>query len=334
MTHPSSRGLSVMLAAVMVVLLGFALWHGESEISAWHGLCDIMAGRSSVAATIVGQLRLPRALLAVVIGGVLGCSGAALQGYLRNPLADPGVLGVSSGAALGAVCVFYTGLLRLSVVMLPLGGLIGALIAVMLLVGLVGRGGAVVLLLAGAALSSLFAALTALTLNLVQNPYASFEIAHWLMGSLTDRTFQHVLICLPGSVVGLVLVASTGRALDALVLGEDVARSMGFILHGWRGVQTRLVLGVALAVGSCTAVSGAIGFVGLVIPHLLRPLTGYQPSRLLVPSFLGGAIMLLVADDAVRAFNWGVELQIGVLTALAGAPLFLYRVVTLRRSTL
>lgn len=325
------RGLSLCLAACVGVLFVASLWHGESSIAGTQAVLDILAGRHTAGAIILGQLRLPRALLGVVVGGVLGLSGATLQGYMRNPLADPGILGVSGGAALGAVCVFYTGLMQLSLVALPLGGLAGAFAAVTLLMLLVGGGGVLVLLLAGAALSGFTAALTALTLNLVPSPYASFEIMHWLMGSLTDRTFTDVLVCLPGAALGTVLMLTTSRALDALTLGEDVATSMGFALTGWRGVQMRVVLGTALAVGSCVAVSGAIGFVGLVVPHLLRGLTGYQPSRLLWPSFWGGAALLLAADNIVRMTASGPELQLGVLTALVGSPVFFYRVIKLRK---
>lgn len=325
------RNLSLSLAACVGVLFLVSLWHGESSIAGLQALQDSLAGRHSAGAIILEQLRLPRALLGLLVGGVLGLSGATLQGYMRNPLADPGILGVSGGAALGAVCVFYTGLMQLSLIALPLGGLIGAFAAVALLMLLVGNGGVLVLLLAGAALSGFTAALTALTLNLVPSPYASFEIMHWLMGSLTDRTFTDVAICLPGSILGVALMLTTGRALDALTLGEDVASSMGFALTGWRGVQMRVVLGTALAVGSCVAVSGAIGFVGLVVPHLLRGWTGYQPSRLLWPSFWGGAALLLVADNIVRMTASGPELQLGVLTALVGSPVFFHRVLRLRK---
>ncbi|MCK9819069.1 FecCD family ABC transporter permease [Komagataeibacter oboediens] len=324
--------LNIVLLAGVVALSGVSLVWGETRIMVWQALADILAGRHGAGAIIVEQLRLPRALLAIMVGGTLGLSGAVLQGYLRNPLADPGILGVSGGAALGAVSVFYTGLMQVSIMALPLGGLAGALCAVVVLMGLVGRGGTLVLLLAGAALSSFAAALTALVLNLVPSPYASFEIMHWLMGSLTDRTFTHVWICLPGVVCGTLLMLSAGRALDALTLGEDVAESLGFRLHGVWGVQTRIVLGAALSVGSCVAVSGAIGFVGLVVPHLLRPLTGYQPSRLLVPSALGGSLLLLGADMVVRMVSVGTELQLGVLTALVGAPVFFARVIMLKRT--
>lgn len=325
------RNLSLFLAACVGVLFLVSLWHGESSIAGLQALQDSLTGRHSAGAIILEQLRLPRALLGLLVGGVLGLSGATLQGYMRNPLADPGILGVSGGAALGAVCVFYTGLMQLSLIALPLGGLIGAFAAVALLMLLVGNGGVLVLLLAGAALSGFTAALTALTLNLVPSPYASFEIMHWLMGSLTDRTFTDVAICLPGSILGVALMLTTGRALDALTLGEDVASSMGFALTGWQGVQMRVVLGTALAVGSCVAVSGAIGFVGLVVPHLLRGWTGYQPSRLLWPSFWGGAALLLVADNIVRMTASGPELQLGVLTALVGSPVFFHRVLRLRK---
>ncbi|AQT03947.1 FecCD family ABC transporter permease [Acetobacter persici] len=325
------RSLSLSLAACVGVLFLVSLWHGESSIAGLQALQDSLAGRHSAGAIILEQLRLPRALLGLLVGGVLGLSGATLQGYMRNPLADPGILGVSGGAALGAVCVFYTGLMQLSLIALPLGGLVGAFAAVALLMLLVGNGGVLVLLLAGAALSGFTAALTALTLNLVPSPYASFEIMHWLMGSLTDRTFTDVAICLPGSILGVALMLTTGRALDALTLGEDVASSMGFALTGWQGVQMRVVLGTALAVGSCVAVSGAIGFVGLVVPHLLRGWTGYQPSRLLWPSFWGGAALLLVADNIVRMTASGPELQLGVLTALVGSPVFFHRVLRLRK---
>jgi iron complex transport system permease protein len=325
--------LNALLATAVACLFCASLLWGETSLSFPRALGDMVAGRHTAGAIIVGQLRLPRTALAIMVGGTLGLSGAVLQGYLRNPLADPGILGISGGAALGAVIVFYTGLMQLSIAALPLGGLAGALCATALLMGLVGRGGPLVLLLAGAALSSFTAALTALTLNLVPSPYASYEIMHWIMGSLTDRTFTHVLISVPGVFCGTLLMLSAGRALDALTLGEDVAESLGFRLHGPWGVQSRIVLGSALAVGSCVAVSGAIGFVGLVVPHLLRSLTGYQPSRLLVPSMLGGSCLLLAADMVVRLMAVGPELQLGVLTALIGAPVFFARVIMLKRTT-
>ncbi|NHN84612.1 iron chelate uptake ABC transporter family permease subunit [Acetobacter musti] len=329
--HPD-RFLIAALSAGLVILFVCALLWGETSLDITDAFRDLLAGRHSIGAIILGQLRLPRALLAVLIGGTLGLSGAVLQGYLRNPLADPGLLGVSGGAALGAVVTFYTGLSARVALALPAGGLAGALFAVAALIGLVGQGGTMALLLAGAALTSFFAAMTSLTLNLMPSPYASFEIMHWLMGSLADRTMTHVWLCLPGIVAGGTLMFSVRRTLDALTLGEDVAESLGFRSSGLFGAQMRIVVGAALAVGSCVAVSGAIGFVGLVVPHLLRPLTGYRPGRLLVPSFLGGAMLLLFADGLARVIPTSSELHVGVLTALAGAPLFFWRVIRLKRT--
>lgn len=332
MTRHPDRILLITLTSVLVLLFGLALVRGETALPFLPALEDFLAGRDTVGAVILGQLRLPRALLAVMIGGSLGLSGAVLQGYLRNPLADPGLLGVSSGAALGAVLVFYTGLAGAFSFALPLGGLAGALLAVVLLLGLAGQGGVVSLLLAGTALTSFFAAMTALTLNLVPSPYASFEIMHWLMGSLADRTMLQVWLCLPGIFLGSLLMAMSGRVLDALTLGDEVAESLGFTLKGMWGAQNRIVLGSALAIGSGVAVAGAIGFIGLVVPHLLRPLTGHRPGRLLLPSFLGGAILLLLADICARFIPTHTELHVGVLTALTGAPLFFWRVSVLRKN--
>lgn len=331
MTRHPDRILLITLTSVLILLFGLALVRGETALPFLPALEDFLAGRDTVGAVILGQLRLPRALLAVMIGGSLGLSGAVLQGYLRNPLADPGLLGVSSGAALGAVLVFYTGLAGAFSFALPLGGLAGALLAVVLLLGLAGQGGVVSLLLAGTALTSFFAAMTALTLNLVPSPYASFEIMHWLMGSLADRTMLQVWLCLPGIFLGSLLMAMSGRVLDALTLGDEVAESLGFTLKGMWGAQNRIVLGSALAIGSGVAVAGAIGFIGLVVPHLLRPLTGHRPGRLLLPSFLGGAILLLLADICARFIPTHTELHVGVLTALTGAPLFFWRVSVLRK---
>lgn len=332
MTRHPDRILLINLTSVLILLFGLALVRGETALPFLPALEDFLAGRDTVGAVILGQLRLPRALLAVMIGGSLGLSGAVLQGYLRNPLADPGLLGVSSGAALGAVLVFYTGLAGAFSFALPLGGLTGALLAVVLLLGLAGQGGVVSLLLAGTALTSFFAAMTALTLNLVPSPYASFEIMHWLMGSLADRTMLQVWLCLPGIFLGSLLMAMSGRVLDALTLGDEVAESLGFTLKGMWGAQNRIVLGSALAIGSGVAVAGAIGFIGLVVPHLLRPLTGHRPGRLLLPSFLGGAILLLLADICARFIPTHTELHVGVLTALTGAPLFFWRVSVLRKN--
>lgn len=316
------------LAVLTLALFLAALAVGQVALPLGPALLDWWAGRDTAGAMILRDLRVPRAVLAVLVGGTLGLSGAAMQGLLRNPLAEPGILGVSGCAALGAVLAFYTGWSAQVPLALPLGGIGGALLAVALLYGLAGRGaGLLTLLLAGAALNSLAGALVALALNLAPSPYAAYEIMFWLMGSLTDRSPAHVWLALPPVLLGAALLLSARPALDALALGEDAAHSLGFALGP---VRLRLVLGSALAVGAAVAVAGSIGFIGLMVPHLLRPITGRLPGGLLLPSALGGAALLLAADLAVRLAATGPELKLGVLTALLGAPFFLWLVLRMR----
>jgi iron complex transport system permease protein len=284
---------------------------------------------SDAARMILWEIRIPRAILAALIGGALGLSGAVLQGYLRNPLAEPGLLGISGGAALGAVMAIHSGAAGAFVLALPLGGLIGAAtaaLAVMLLAG--ERSGPLTLILAGVAISSLAGALTTLALNLSPNPFASVEMLFWLLGSVTDRSLVHVWLAAPFILAGGLLLLTTGRALDALTLGEEAAQNLGVNLGSLRN---RIVAGTALAVGAGTAVAGTIGFVGLVVPHLLRPLVSHEPRRLLPASMLGGAALVLFADVALRIFAPLSEVRLGVVTALIGAPFFLWLVIKTRR---
>ncbi|WP_035691737.1 FecCD family ABC transporter permease [Azospirillum halopraeferens] len=316
------------LAAAVVLLFALSLSVGPAAVSPATALADLWAGADTTAAVILAEIRLPRALLGVGVGATLGLAGAALQGLLRNPLAEPGVVGVSPFAALGAVVAFYGGWAQTVPLALPIGGIAGALLAVALLYALAGRtAGVLTLVLAGIALSSLAGAMTSLALSLSPNPFALAEIVFWLLGSLSDRSLQHVAIAFPFMAAGWLLLGSTGRALDALSLGELTARSMGVDL---RGARLRVILGTALAVGAAVAVSGTIGFVGLVVPHLLRPLVGWQPGRLLLPSALGGAALTLAADVAVRLPGPSGELKLGVATALVGAPFFLALVLRTR----
>jgi iron complex transport system permease protein len=277
---------------------------------------------------IFWEIRLPRAVLGALVGAALGLSGAALQGYLRNPLAEPGLIGISSGAALGAVVAIHLGLSHAVALALPAGGLIGggaAMLAVVTLAGM--QGGAVTLILAGLAVSAICTALISLALNLSQNPFASVEMVFWLMGSLADRSLTQVWLAAPLILIGLALLLGVGRALDALTLGEDAARSLGIDLRRTRFV---IVAGAALSVGAATAVTGVIGFVGLLVPHVLRPLVGHRPGLLLPASLLGGAIFLLVADIGLRLLQPVADLRIGVLTALIGAPFFVWLVLRTR----
>ena len=290
-----------------------------------------VAGSAEARRMILLEVRLPRALLGFMVGGTLGLAGAVLQGYLRNPLAEPGILGISGGAALGAVIAIHSGLAQVVALALPLAGLTGAALATLALTVLAGRGtGSVTLILAGVAVSSLAAALTSLALNLAPNPFAASEMLYWLMGSLTDRSLTHVWLAAPLMAIGCLLLASTARDLDALSLGEAAAQNLGVDPTRLRWV---VVSGTALAVGAATAVCGAISFVGLMVPHLLRPLTSGEPGQLLLPSFLGGAALVLLADVALRILSPMGDLRLGVLTALIGAPFFLWLVLS-RRSEL
>ncbi|MEQ9248179.1 MAG: iron ABC transporter permease [Nitratireductor sp.] len=324
--------LSTSLALLALALFVVSLLVGPAELGLGNSISGLFAGGGEAAAIIMREIRLPRALLGLAIGISLGLSGAVLQGFLRNPLAEPGVIGVSSMAALGAVVVFYSGLAGSSLYALPAGALIGALLAVLILLAIAARqGSTLTLILAGVALSSLAAALTSLVLNLSPNPFAAYEIIFWLLGSLKDRSMEHVALALPLMACGWLLIALSARAIDALSLGEEAASSLG--IHMGRA-RFLIVAGVALSVGAATAVAGTIGFIGLVVPHLIRPLTSRMPSSLLLPAGLGGAALLLAADIAARIVLPAGELNVGVLTALIGAPFFLWLVVRARREML
>ncbi len=322
----------IALVAVLVALFGASLVIGPASIGAGESLRALVQGGDGPLPLVMREIRLPRALLALMVGGSLGLAGAAMQGYLRNPLADPGLIGVSGASALGAVLALQTGFAAMVPLGLPLAALGGALLGVFLILALAGpRGTSLTLILAGIAISALAGALTSLVLNLSPNPFASSEIVFWMMGSLTDRSMAHVWIALPFIALGAAMLLSLGRGLDALTLGEDAAAAMGISLTRLRLV---LVLGCACVIGASTAVAGAIGFVGLVVPHMLRGLVGARPGRLLWASGLGGAAMLLAADIAVRLIVPERDLKLGVVTALIGAPLFLHLIYRTRREGL
>lgn len=310
-----------MLAALLALAVVSAST-GTTHLTVWDAIAAHGETRT-LAMTVVLDIRLPRTLLAVLTGASLGLSGAVLQGLLRNPLADPGVVGVSAVASLGAVLAFYFGLWSVAA-----GGIAGGLAAALLLIVLAGRNtGTLTLLLAGVALSSFAVALTSLALNLAPSPLAAYEIMFWLLGSVADRSWEHVRTALPFVIAGWALLLTTGRGLAALSLGEDVAHTLGIDLGRLR---LAAVVGTALCVGGSVAVTGSIGFVGLVVPHLIRPLVGHDAGRLLGASAIGGALLLLAADIAVRLVAVGQELKLGVTTALVGAPFFLWQVLRMR----
>lgn len=324
----AARLLSPALAVVALVSAIISLTVGPAHLTLAQVLGAFSHDDPTIAA-IVLELRLPRAILALLVGAILGCAGAALQALLQNPLAEPSLLGASNGAALGGVIALYFGFASLSPLALPALAICGALLALLALMLLAGRTeGALGLILAGVTVSALAGAGIALALNRASNPFAIMEITFWLMGSLEDRSFDHVWIALPTTLIGLALLGWNARALDALVLGEEGARGLGVNLAA---VRKRLVLAIAIGVGGAVAVAGAVGFVGLIAPHMVRPLTDGRPSRLLVPSALAGAVLVSAADILVRLIPGENELRLGVVTAFIGAPFFLFYLFKQRR---
>ena len=318
----------LLLLASVAAMLSIAV--GAAAIPPGRLFAALGGHGDPVERAILLDLRLPRTLLGLAVGAMLGVGGAALQGYLRNPLAEASVLGGSNGAALGAVIALYFGLAQVHPVALPLLGIAGALTALALVFALAGRSESpLTLILAGIAISTLAGAGISLALNLSPNPFAAMEIMTWLLGSLEDRSFRHVALALPCIAMGMLLLAGQGRALDALTLGEDGAAALGADL---RRTRVRLLLGVAVGVGAAVAVAGAIGFVGLIVPHIVRPLTDRSPSATLWPSALAGAALLTLADVAVRVIPTSSELRLGVVTAFLGVPVFLAYLLRERRA--
>jgi iron complex transport system permease protein len=314
--------LALALSTLCAVLFILSLVTGRAPVTATQSLSALVHDAGTPLTVVMREIRLPRALLAMMIGASLGLAGAAMQGYLRNPLAEPGLIGVSASAALGAVLALQSGLAGAFALALPLSALTAALFSVGVILLLAGpRGSSLTLILAGIAISALASSLTSLVLNLSPNPFAAAEIVFWMLGSLSDRSFDHVWIALPFMLFGWLLLGTLGRGLDALTLGEDTASAMG--IHLTR-LRLMLVIGTAASVGAATAVAGVIGFVGLVVPHVMRPFVGARPSSLLWSSALGGAAMVLAVDVAVRVLLPDRDLKLGVLMALVGAPLFLH----------
>lgn len=309
----TSGRLTIFLAVLTVAAFLLSLTVGKVAISP----ADWFANNAN--GWIMAELRLPRAILGLSIGAVLGLSGAVLQGYLRNPLADPTVLGVSSSAALGGVTAIFLGLTGL-----PFGlfgcAMLGAGTGIVMLLALARRGGPLGFILGGMVTATLAGSLTAFLISIAPNPFAMSEIINWLMGALTDRIIDDVTKALPFMLLGGALLFTTSRALDALILGEDGARSLGVDL---KRLQWIIVFGVGLSVGASVAVSGVVGFVGLIVPHLIRGLYGEQPSAILLPSALGGAILTLIADSLVRLIPGPGEMRLGIAMAVLGAPFFL-----------
>lgn len=312
---------SLIVSVGMLFVLSIAV--GRVTLS-W----DVWSAQDAVSRAILVELRLPRALLGLMVGGSLGLAGAAMQGYLRNALAEPGTLGISAMSALGAVLSIFFNIAGLHPYVLPICGVLGGITGTTALVVLSGTASVLTLVLSGIILSSLAIAGISLALSLSPNPWAAYEIVRWMLGGLTDRGFDELTIATPLILIGCVAVLGCRRALDALTLGETGARSLGIDM---RRAQWQLALGIGLIVGGSTAVTGVIGFVGLIVPHLMRPLVGSRPGALLIPSAIGGAALVLAGDIVVRLLPGGSELELGVVMSLIGAPFFFFLLHSMRR---
>ena len=323
-------GVMAALVVLVVLLLLASLGIGPVRLSPLTVLDALFGGGSDVQQVIVREIRLPRAILGFAIGAMLGLSGAALQGLLRNPLAAPSLFGAPQSAGFGAVLIIALGLADVRSYALPVAAIVAAFTSVFVLLAIAGRNaGLLILILAGLAISSLAGAATALVMNLSSNPFVVLEIAFWLLGSLEDRSFRHVMLALPFIAAGAIILLSQRNAFRALSLGEETAQSLGVDVARLRLL---VISGVALGVGGAVAVSGTIGFIGLVAPHLMRPLIGYDPARLLIPSALAGSALLLAADIAVRIIPSTSDIKVGVLTSIIGVPFFLYLIMRERRA--
>jgi iron complex transport system permease protein len=323
-------GATAALAALVVLLMLISLGTGPVRLSPLSVAEALFGGGNDVSQVIVREIRLPRTLLALAIGGILGLSGASLQGLLRNPLASPSLFGAPQSAAFGAVLVIALGLADVRSYALPVAAICAAFASVFVLLSIAGRNaGLLILILSGLAISSFAGAATALVMNLSSNPFVVLEIAFWLLGSLEDRSFQHVFLALPFIIAGAIMLFSQRHAFRALSLGEETAQSLGVDVGRLR---LFVISGVALGVGGAVAVTGTIGFIGLVAPHLMRPLIGHDPGRLLLPSALAGSALLLAADIAVRIIPSTSDIKVGVLTSIIGVPFFLYLIMRERRA--
>jgi iron complex transport system permease protein len=312
----------LLLILAVLVLLALELASGPAGISFLQGIRDAMAGTESVASIIVLEIRLPRGILAILTGASLALAGTALQGLLRNPLASPDILGVSQTAGLFAVLTIYFGLAALHWLLLPAAAIIGAALSVSLMLHLSRRfAGTGTIILCGIAISATAGSLIALLLNLAPNPLALQEIYYWMLGSVSNRSMREVWTALPFMLAAIIVLLRQRHFLDALTLGEHTTQSLGFDISK---CTLAVIAGAAGCTGAAVAVSGNIGFIGLVVPHILRPLAGHEPGKLMILSIPGGAVLVLLADVLVQHLPGTQELQLGVLTAALGGPFFLY----------
>ncbi|PCI32741.1 MAG: ABC transporter permease [Alphaproteobacteria bacterium] len=314
--------LTLLLSLSLLIIAFLSLFIGAADIPPGDIMSALFGTAQSSTEIIILELRLPRVILGIMAGASLGLSGAALQGLLRNPLADPGIIGVSATAGLGAVIAIYFGLSALFPLSIQIMSMGGALLATLIL-SLVSRrdSSVLTLILAGIGISSLATASIALAMNFAPNPMSLQDMIMWLLGSLENRTMTDITLAGPFIIGGWVIMRGVGQGLDASSLGEDTAQTLGINL---KRLRMKVIIGSAISVGATVSVCGSIGFIGLVVPHMVRSLIGHAPGRLLVPSALMGAILLTIADLLTRIPVGHGQLRLGVVTAFVGSPLFLY----------
>lgn len=315
-------GLIPALIAASILAMVLACFLGSTDLSPRRIVMAFIGLGDRADMLVIWHIRFPRALAAFLVGAALGISGAAMQGLLRNPLAEPGVLGVSATAALGATFALYYGLVGLWPFILPISAILGALLATGIVAMMAFRTQSVVtLILVGVGLSSFAAAVMSLLMNLAPNPFSLSDMINWMMGSVANRSFDDIGLAAPFIVAGLALLLWQRRGLSALTLGEEAAAGLGLNLKIQR---LSVILGAGLATGGAVALAGAIGFVGIVAPHIIRPWVGHDPARTLIPSGLMAGIILVLADIVVRLLPTAAEMKLGVIAAIIGAPAFAY----------
>jgi len=311
---------ALIIASLLAIFAACLL--GSTSLGIDRVLAGLFGGGEAGDKLVVWSIRLPRALAAFLVGAMLGLSGAALQGLLRNPLAEPGVLGVSASASLLATFSIYYGLVALNPWILPLAAISGALAATAVLaLAAIRTHSVVTLILIGVGLSSFAGALMSLLMNLAPNPFSLSDMINWMLGSVANRSFDEISFAAPFMVAGTLILWASRRGLSALTLGEEAASGIGLNL---RHQRILVVLGAGLATGASVALAGAIGFVGIVAPHIIRPFVGHDPARSLIPSALLAGLILVLADIGVRLMPTTNELKLGVVAALIGAPAFIW----------
>lgn len=307
-------------AILLAILIACAL--GSAPLGLKQILLALVGQGAAPDQVVVWEIRLPRAMAALLVGMALGASGVVLQTLLQNPLSEPGVLGISSTASLVAVTTLYYGLAAQSGYLLALASIAGALLATFVMLWVGRRAQSVItIILVGVGLSSFAGGLMALLMSLAPHPFVLADMVNWTLGSVAHTSLLDIAIALPFMLIGWLLLLANRQSLPALNLGEEGALAVGLNLAS---LQHRVILGVGLLSGAAVATAGTLGFIGVVAPHIIRPFVHYDPARTLIPAALLGGLLVLSADILIRLLPTESELKLGVVAALFGAPVFVY----------